>query len=219
MGTLPTRLTRNLTHDFRASLHGLSMALELAAEGLPPETDARIARYLSLASTEAVRLDRTVEQLGLWLRLQHGQFKVRTERLNLRDVVAERLGQARAAGATYQVEVPDSPVMVVADSQLLRPSIDGLADFLTAFALQEEGAVARLSPAGALTLVGPPAWAPIFRTAATGQLPDPTTLKGPVRWLVGLCLAGMVCRTCGGEVTAGHDSGKAVLTLTWFRAG
>ncbi len=69
----PASLPRALVHDARASLHNLSLALEMALKHLPASGADRARRYLRLAADETAVLDRLVEQLGLLLRLEAGE--------------------------------------------------------------------------------------------------------------------------------------------------
>jgi signal transduction histidine kinase len=82
-GSDPLRLTRALTQDLRASLHGLRLALDMMAGVLQGGEAGPVGRFLGMARTEAAQLDRLVEQLGLWIRLMGGDYKVHLQRLDL----------------------------------------------------------------------------------------------------------------------------------------
>lgn len=205
-GAEPLRLTRALTHDLRASLHGLALLLEMLSSAMSAESTAQAGRYLGMARAEAAQLDRLVEQIGLWIRVISGEYRVRHQRLDLAATLSERLGEwARlTAGAPA--------VTVSADRQLLQPSLDGLRDFLAAYVSRPDEAGVELTPDGQMRLFGPPSLQPVLRTVAAGPVPDLQAAKGPAMWLVGPSLAVSACRACGGEVWLDPDG---ALILAW----
>ncbi|HEY3365069.1 MAG TPA: histidine kinase dimerization/phospho-acceptor domain-containing protein [Symbiobacteriaceae bacterium] len=214
----PLKLARELAHDLRAGLHGLSMALEMAEETMPPEAGAKTRRYLSLAAAEAAQLDRTIEQLSLWLRLQGGDYRLQPERIDLREVLAERLVPDRDRQPAFRVALPDGPFPVAADPWVLAPALSGLRDFMQGLAVAGEPATVRLEPDGRLLLSGPAVWDPVFAALAADRLPDRQVTKGPVSPLIGPALAVAVCRACGGSVGCAPAGGRSGLLFTWFRA-
>lgn len=207
-GGQPQRLTRALAHDLRASLHGLKMALDMMSKTIPAEA-ADASRYLGMARQEAAQLDRVVEQLGLWLRLLAGDYKVRPQRTDLRVVLAERVDCVE--------KLPESPVVALADRQLLPAALEGLHDFLHAYGVPGENAGIRLDADGRLCLYGPQAMLPVFRAVIDDIVPDLQVAKGPAVWLVGPSLAIAACRQCGGQVWLKSDAERVELWLEWPR--
>lgn len=207
------RLTRALAQDLRASVHGLRMALEMAAGELAP---GEAGRFLGLARAEADQLDRTVEQLGLWVRLLAGDVKIRLQRVDLAAAVAERPdGGPAGGGRTHR----DQPVFVLADRSLLAPALDGLRDFLNAYALPREHAGVRVHPDGELELFGPLTLLPVLRAIVDNPVPDLGTARGPAVWLVGPSLAVAACRASDGTVWLERNDTGCSLWLAWRPAG
>lgn len=208
VGGQPQRLTRALAHDLRASLHGLKMALEMMSKTIPADA-ADAVRYLGMARQEAAQLDRVVEQLGLWLRLLGGDYKVRPQRTDLRVVLAERVDCVE--------KLPEAPVLALADRQLLPAALEGLHDFLHAYGIPGENAGMRLDADGRLCLYGPRAMLPVFRAVIDDVVPDLQVAKGPAVWLVGPSLAIAACRHCGGTVWLSGEGDRVELWLEWPR--
>jgi hypothetical protein len=206
-GPDPLRLTRALTHDLRASLHGLSLTLEMLRSALPETAPGPADHYLGMARAEAAQLDRTVEQLGLWIRVLGGDYRVRPQRLDLRQALAERLPE--------WARLPDAPVMVLADRQLLHPALDGLGDFLRAYAHGPEAGGVDLLPGGQMRVFGPHALLPVLQTVVADAVPDLQAAKGPAVWLVGPALAVGACRSCAGSVRLEQQSTGCALWLNW----
>jgi signal transduction histidine kinase len=200
-GSDPLRLTRALTQDLRASLHGLRLALDMMAGVLQGGEAGPVGRFLGMARTEAAQLDRLVEQLGLWIRLMGGDYRVHLQRLDLGALLTER-----CAGTT------DTSVEVLADKGLMVPALDGLLDFLKAYALPEERSGIRLH-AGGLVLFGPDSLLPVLQTVVDDPVPDLQAAKGPAMWLVGPALAVAACRSSGGRVWLKQEQSGCSLWL------
>ncbi|HLN64619.1 MAG TPA: hypothetical protein VK464_24100 [Symbiobacteriaceae bacterium] len=206
MGSEPLRLTRALAHDLRASVHGLQMALDMLGGSIKGGDGSPVDRYLGLARAEAAQLDRTVEQLGLWVRLLGGDFRVHPQRVELGALLRQRMNG--------RAETPEAPVPAMADKQLLVPALDGLYDFLKAYAPGDEAGV-RLFPDGRMEVYGSGSLLPVFRTVTAGPVPDMQVAGGPAVWLVGPALAVGTCRACGGTVRVEASDTACSLWLTW----
>lgn len=203
------RLTRALAHDLRASVHGLRMALEMMAGALSPDGSGGAGRYLGMAQHEAAQLERLVEQLGLWIRLLGGDLKVRLQRFDLRAAAAERLDELLDPAAQPE------PVIVMADKQLMVPALDGLRDFLKAYALPREHVGVRVHPDGEMELFGPPSLLPVLQSVVENPVPDLAVAKGPAMWLVGPSLAVATCRASDGTVWLEQCEAGCALWLAW----
>ncbi|MFZ5818011.1 MAG: hypothetical protein ACOY93_22390 [Bacillota bacterium] len=218
MGAPALRLTRELAHDLRASLHGLSLALEMANDGLPEGVQGRTLRCLTLASAEVAQLDRTIEQVGLWIRLLNRDYTPRPARMDLTAVLKEYLARPNPLREEqhFAVELPEAPVTVVGDPHIVRPALEGLVDFIRALSpgLEQERPALRLEQ-GRITVKGPATWLPIFESALTNLTPPPKG-AGAVRWLVGPALAVAVCRVSGGSVQVRSEKDGCSLRLHWF---
>jgi hypothetical protein len=206
-GTDPMRLTRALAHDLRASLHGLSLALEMLHGTMQAGAAGGAQHYLNMARAEAAQLDRTIEQLGLWIRLLGGEYRAHPQRVDLRAAAAERL-----AGWTPP---KGEPVMAVADRTLLAAALDGLGDFLRAYAHTPDGAGLEVLSGGRMRLFGPQALVPVLRSVVAAAVPDLRAAKGPAVWLVGPALAVSACRVCGGNVWLEQNGQGGQLWLNW----
>lgn|GEM_PF-3068550 len=200
------RLTRALAQDLRASLHGLAMALEMAGGNTLPEP---AGRYVRMARAEAAQLDRTVEQLGLWIRLLTGDYRPRPRLVDLADLVQERI--------PCVARLPQGRVMVLADKDLLGPALEGLRDLLRAYTLPGQDAAIEVDASGRLTVSGPLSLLPVLETVAADVVPDLGSAKGPAMWLVGPALAVAGCRACGGSVALQQEDGNCCLSLQWPR--
>lgn len=210
MSAEPMKLAQALVHDLRASLHGLSLALEMVREELPRDENGKSSRYLDLASAEAAALDRTVEELGLWVRILGGHFRPRPERVDLRGALAERVN--------VMTELPDGPVAIMADRQMLAPALNGIEDFVRACSIPSDEPRVLLTENAHLVMRGPQHWRPVFETVVSSPVPDLQSAKGPAKWLVGLALAVAVCRASGGEVHLELHENRCHLHFRWIQA-
>lgn len=206
-GPEPMRLARALVHDLRASLHGLSLALEMVRDELSPESNSRAARCLGLALAEAAALDGTIEQIGLWIRLAGEHYRPRLDRIDLSRAVGERPGA--------QFVLPSAPVVVHADRHLLGPALDGIQSFVKACAIPGENACIEVTAAGELLVSGPEHWLPVLHTVVTDPIPNLNASRGPAKWMVGMALAVAACRCCGGQVRLLGTKNRCELTLAW----
>lgn len=203
------RLTRALAHDLRASVHGLRMALEMMAGVLSADSASGAGRYLGMAQDEAAQLERLVEQLGLWIRLLGGDLKVRLQRLDLRAFAAGRLA------GLLDLDGEQEPAFVMADKSLMAPALEGLRDFLKAYALPREHAGVRVYPDGEMELFGPPSLLPVLQSVVEHPVPDLAVAKGPAMWLVGPSLAVAACRASDGTVWLEQSEAGCALWLAW----
>ncbi|HYG57762.1 MAG TPA: hypothetical protein VD902_06805, partial [Symbiobacteriaceae bacterium] len=157
--------------------------------------------------TEAAQLDRLVEQLGLWIRLLGGDYKVRSQRVDLAAVLGERL--------EGWLTLPAEPVAVMADKGLLLPAAEGIRDFLKAYVQHNEEAGVRVSTNGRMAVHGPLTLVPVLQTVTNSPVPDLQAAGGPAMWLIGPALAVAACRACGGEAWLEDDERHCTLWLAW----
>ncbi len=203
------RLAQALVHDLRASLHGLSLALEMVRDGIGAEANQKAQRYIGMASAEAISIDHTIEQLGLWVRIVGDHYRPRIDRVDLRSILEEQHNPL--------AHLPSGPVWVYADRHLLIPALDGILSFMKACAVPGEEPRADLTPQGQIIVRGPEHWLPVLRTVVSDPVPNLQASRGPAKWLIGLALAVTSCRSCGGQVSLEGSKDRCELTLQWRR--
>lgn len=206
-GPEPMRLAQALVHDLRASLHGLSLTLQMASGGMPEQGHQHARHFLGMATAETAALDRTIEQLGLWVRLMGDHYRPRIDRVDLRGALAEQHSPV--------AHLPGGPVLVYADRHLLVPALDGILSFVQACAVPGEEPRVDLTAQGQIVVRGPEHWLPVFRTVVADPVPDLQASRGPAKWLISLALAVAACRSCGGQVRLRGFKDRCELTLEW----
>ena len=104
------------SHELRnplASIRGYAELTRHGREELPPDTVFALGRIES----ESQRMSRLVEQMLLLARLDNDQTTARGE-VDLAEVTLNAVSDARAAGPDHRwlVQVPDDPVIIIADA-------------------------------------------------------------------------------------------------------
>lgn len=118
----------NVSHELRTPLATIRTLAEVLAVRHPDDgPDAKTAQALR---SEADRLAAIVNDLLELQVLDRARFRLDPQRMDLRDVVAERSEQqrGRAAGREVVVVLPDEPLVVEADAGRIAQALDNLLD-------------------------------------------------------------------------------------------
>lgn len=126
----------NVTHEIKTPLTAILGFVQTLQEGAM-EDKTQAARFLSIISANALRLNRLVEDLLTLSRLELGEAELRLEKVDVRDSVLQAIavieGQAKAKGLTIRQDWPDDlpPIMADADSllQILLNVLDNAVKF------------------------------------------------------------------------------------------
>jgi two-component system CheB/CheR fusion protein len=108
-------------HELRTPLTAVQGYLQLATRRLGPEADARLGRYLELASAETRRQASLAAELLDASRLRAGKFSVERVPVDLVSVVrqAVELAEVLASGQSLVLTVDDDPLRVAGDAERL----------------------------------------------------------------------------------------------------
>jgi signal transduction histidine kinase len=129
---LRRELTANVSHDLRTpltSLQGYIDTLRLKDAALPP---AERRRYLEVASRQASRLSRLVDELFELAKLDAGGVEVHLEPVALAELVQDLVGEYRLAaerrGVSLEAGLPGALAYVSADTALMARVLANLID-------------------------------------------------------------------------------------------
>src|SRR6266852_5020700 len=126
-----SRLLKDVSHELRSPLAGLSVALGLARQRGTPEVEASLNRI----ELEADRLNQLIQRLLTISRLESGTDGLRKTTLSLRELVeqvahdAEYENPGRGCRVTSLVDMPADAAdefLVEADSNLLRSAVENV---------------------------------------------------------------------------------------------
>lgn len=132
-GAFSAEVLPKLRHELRSPLVGiigLTRVLLMQLDAAPPDA-ARQARQLKMIQASAARSLATIEQVVDLARIDAGKVQPAFGLIDGRDVVADVAAGLRDAAAErghcLRTEVPDQPVMVTSDPQILAPLLRELA--------------------------------------------------------------------------------------------
>lgn len=136
------RYVQTVTHEMKSPLAAIRGAAELLEEDfdLMPEVDKR--RFLGNIQAETLRADRLLTRL-LELSALEGKTKLENaEPVDLREVVARAVDQARTmaelAGVTLSYKESSEPMIVRGDSFILRAAVTNLLENAVGFSSEGE---------------------------------------------------------------------------------
>jgi len=128
---LQSEFVSAVSHEFRTPLTSLRQLSEMLAKGRVPTDELRQQSY-DILSRESERLQRLVESLLDFGRIEAGAFQYRFERLDAASLVADVVGGFREAVATqgYQVELNKTggATTILADRDALGLALRNLLD-------------------------------------------------------------------------------------------
>jgi signal transduction histidine kinase len=128
---LQSEFVSTVSHEFRTPLTSIRQLAEMLARGRVPTDELKQQSY-DILSHESERLQRLVESLLDFGRIEAGAMQYRFERLDaaalVNDVVAEFRLTAAAQGFQIDVHRTDAPAPVCADRDALGLSIRNLLD-------------------------------------------------------------------------------------------
>lgn len=138
-------LIANVSHELKtpvAIIRGFSETLQAGALH-KPEAEGFLDRIVEASA----RIGELVERLLLLARLEEPDFRPRRRLLNLNELVAELVKSWRQVaverGVDIALDLPETPIMIQADAELLRQAIDNLTD--NALRYSPKGTVVRLA--------------------------------------------------------------------------
>jgi two-component system phosphate regulon sensor histidine kinase PhoR len=126
----------NVTHEIKTPLTAILGFVQTLQEGAM-EDKTKAARFLSIISANALRLNRLVEDLLTLSRLELGEAELCLEKVDVREAVLQAIavieGQAKAKGLAIRQDWPDDlpPILADADSllQILLNVLDNAVKF------------------------------------------------------------------------------------------
>jgi signal transduction histidine kinase len=126
-GAFSAEVLPKLRHELRSPLVGiigLTRILLMQLNAGPPDA-ARQARQLEMIQTSAVRSLATIEQVADLARIDAGKIQPAFDLVDCRGVVADVAAGLQDAAAERELclraEIPDQPVMVTSDPEILAP--------------------------------------------------------------------------------------------------
>jgi signal transduction histidine kinase len=127
---LQTDFVSAVSHEFRTPLTSIRQASELLLDGRVPE--GRREEYYRMQDREAERLQRLVESLLDFGRMESGARPYRLEPIEVTGFVRELIGEfsseAAAGGYRIEGESHEAPILVAADREALGRAIWNLLD-------------------------------------------------------------------------------------------
>jgi signal transduction histidine kinase len=128
---LQSEFVSTVSHEFRTPLTSIRQLSEMLAKGRVPTDDLRQQSY-DILSHESERLQRLVESLLDFGRIEEGAFTYRFERLDaaslVDDVVAGFREAASAQGFQVELQKTDTPAPIRADRDALCLALRNLLD-------------------------------------------------------------------------------------------
>jgi signal transduction histidine kinase len=128
---LQSEFVSTVSHEFRTPLTSIRQLSEMLAKGRVPTDDLRQQSY-DILSHESERLQRLVESLLDFGRIEEGAFKYRFEPLDaaslVDDVVAGFREAAAAQGFQVELQKTDTPAPIRADRDALGLALRNLLD-------------------------------------------------------------------------------------------
>ena len=128
---LQSEFVSTVSHEFRTPLTSIRQLSEMLAKGRVPTDDLRQQSY-DILSHESERLQRLVESLLDFGRIEEGAFKYRFEPLDaaflVDDVVAGFRETAAAQGFQVELQKTDTPAPIRADRDALGLALRNLLD-------------------------------------------------------------------------------------------
>ncbi|HEX4401060.1 MAG TPA: HAMP domain-containing sensor histidine kinase [Galbitalea sp.] len=208
------------SHELRTPLASIRGYAELTRRGnyeLPKD----VTHSLGRVESEAVRMTSLVEDLLLLARLDAGR-DIETAPVDLGRLLIDCVSDAHVAGTDHEWELdaPDEPVMVEADSQRIHQVVANLlanARLHTPAGTHVIVSLRRTDEGGAVIEVGddgpgiaPELQADLFERFARG---DSSRSRVAGSTGLGLAIVRAVVDAHGGEVTAASEPGKTVFTV------
>ena len=146
---MKVELVSNVSHDLKTPLTSiLSYAELLRQEELPPAA----ADYAQIIDQKAQRLKTMVEDVFEISKAAADQLPVHLERLDLakllRQTLADMDGAIQESALTFKAELPQEPVMIVADGKRLYRVFQNLLDNALRYALEGSRVYLTLKTAG-----------------------------------------------------------------------
>ncbi len=133
----------SISHEIRTPLNIISGYSQLLHELLPDAILPDQSRILDSMIHAANRLSRTVEHIMNVSSIRTGSFVLAHEKLDVRNelhhVLQPFTAMAKLKGLALRIELPDTPILVVADRYSLRHMMDNILD--NAIKFTERGSI------------------------------------------------------------------------------
>jgi signal transduction histidine kinase len=214
---LQSEFVAAVSHEFRTPLTAVrQMAEMLAMDRLP--TEERRHRYYDVIAAEAARLQRLVETLLNFGRMEAGAERYRFAEVDaaalVRGVVQDLELQARDAGARIELDGPDDTVRVRADEGALAMALRNLIDNAIKYSPGSPAVHVRWTTEddrAAISVIDRGLGIPrseqqaIFRKFVRGRAAAEARIKGTG---VGLSMVQRIVQAHGGEIRLDSEVGR-----------
>ena len=122
----------NMTHEFKTPLSTIRIAAGVFQRDERVAADARLSRYARLIHEQYERLNGQVEKVLQISRIEKGNFEIKPEPTDLRELLPPLVSSTRARleeeGGQLEVNFPDRPLPVTADPLHLSNILHSLLD-------------------------------------------------------------------------------------------
>jgi two-component system OmpR family sensor kinase len=207
------------SHELRtplASIRGYAELVRRQHTAVP----ADVGHAMGRVESEALRMSALVEELLLLARLDAGR-ELAHEEVDLTALVVDTVSDAHVAGPghTWQVDLPDSPVLVPGDAARLHQVLANLLANVRSHTPDGTTAVTRLRTEGGAAVLEviddgpgiPPALCPhVFERFARG---DASRSRNAGSTGLGLAIVHAVVAAHGGRVEVASEPGRTVFTV------
>lgn len=122
------KLIADISHDLKTPLTVIAGYSRALADGLVPED--RIKSYLEVINEKAALADELIETFFGYSKLQHPDFAVNREQVEMCEFLQEYLisiyHQLEESGFGLEVDIPEEKIPYLADVKLMRRAVDNL---------------------------------------------------------------------------------------------
>jgi PAS domain S-box-containing protein len=123
-----TDFLATVSHELRTPLTGIKGSLDVLGKYGPQLGPRRLKKLIEMTTWGANRLERLVMNLLLVSDISAGDMPIRSEPVELRTLVRERIDGALAGHSLTDLIVPDYEVTVEADQHWLAQAVDNVLD-------------------------------------------------------------------------------------------
>ena len=122
----------NMTHEFKTPLSTIRIAAGVFQRDERVAADGRLSRYATLIHEQYERLNSQVEKVLQISRIEKGSFEIKTETLDLRELlpplISSALARTEELGGRLETHLPEGPLPVRADPVHLANILHNLLD-------------------------------------------------------------------------------------------
>lgn len=122
------KMLLELSHDIKTPVATIKSCACALQEGMVPEQE--LDQYYETIALKAERVNTMSEDLFTMLKMESADYRLELKQVNLaelaRRICAEYYAEILEAGFTFEIEIPEEPVLVQADEKLLTRVISNL---------------------------------------------------------------------------------------------